>query len=72
VGGFAYAFEPIPDPGPEYAFIDIGGGMFLKLHDRGGIRLEVRDALTVAADEATDPGSYLSVRVGYTWVSGRK
>ena len=67
VGGFAYAFEPVPDPGPAFFFVDTGGGILYRLSDSGGLRLEFRNAEPVG-QEPTTPRHW-GIRVGYTWMS---
>lgn len=67
-GGFSLGVEPVSD-GQQTSFFSLGGGVTYWLNGRRGIRLELRDAVTL--DEPQTGYHYLSFRAGYTWLMGQ-
>jgi hypothetical protein len=69
-GGFSLGLEPLPGEVQQISFVSLGGGVTYWLNAQRGIRLELRDAVTL--DEPQTGYHYLGFRVGYTWLMERK
>lgn len=68
-GGLAFTFEPVPD-GVEATFVSVAGGINYWMLANHGIRLELRDAMTLA--EPDTGYHHVGFRVGYTWRIGQR
>jgi hypothetical protein len=68
-GGFSLGVEPVSD-GQQTPFLSVGAGVTYWWSARRGIRLELRDAVTLGKPQTGY--HHLGFRVGYEWLIGLK
>lgn len=66
-GGFALGLEPVFD-GVQTTFVTVGGGLTYWIGANRGLRVDVRDAVTL--DKPDTGYHYVGFRVAYVWRAG--